>query len=305
MRAEVLAALAERPLPRLPCKHFYDAEGSRLFEAITGLPEYYLTRTEDRILKAVVPSVVRALRPRELFELGSGTGAKVRQVLDAMQRAGLLERCVLLDISADTLAASAEALSATYPGLAVTALVGDFTSDLAHVPRGRDRLGLFLGSTIGNLTPAQWPAFLRGLRGTLNPGEAFLVGFDLRKDPAVLHAAYNDAQGVTAAFNRNILRAVNARLGTDFDPSGYEHVAFYDAAAGWIEMRLRARSAQCVALPGGGVLALAAGDEIQTEISCKTTRPEVEHALVGTGLTLERWFTDAEAWFALALLRAA
>lgn len=302
MAAEVRAALADRPLPRLPCKYFYDAEGSRLFDAITRLPEYYLTRVEDKILRAVVPSLVRSLRPHELFELGSGTGTKIRQFLDAMAATGTLERCVLLDISATTLEASARDLTSAYPGLEVTGLVGDFTRDLAAVPRGRERLGLFLGSTIGNLAPAAWPAFFRALRTALNPGESFLVGFDLLKDAQALHAAYNDAQGVTAAFNRNILRVVNARLGTDFDVEAFEHVAFFDAEHGWIEMRLRALRPMSVRVPGASTLELAAGAEIQTEISCKTSRPAVERALEGSGLALARWFTDAEGWFALALL---
>lgn len=303
MAAEVRAALLERPLPRIPCKYFYDERGSALFEAITRLPEYYVTRTEDRILKAVVPSVVKALRPRELFEIGSGTGTKIRLFLDAMARAGLLERCVLLDISAETLAASAARLTADYGGLQVVGYVGDFTTDLPRVPPAARRLGLFLGSTLGNLRPAEWPAFFRALAGTLDPGDAFLVGIDLVKDPAVLHAAYNDAQGVTAEFNRNVLRVLDARLGADFDPDDFEHVAFWDAAQGWIEMRLRARRALRVRVPGADVvLDLPEGGEIQTEVSCKTTRAAFEGALPGTGLALQRWFTDAEGWFALALL---
>ncbi len=301
---EVRAALAQRPLPRLPCACFYDEAGSRLFDRITRLPEYYLTRTEDRILEAVVPGVVRSLRPRELFELGSGTGAKIRRWLDAMARLGTLERCRLLDVSEETLSASAEALRRDYPGLDVVGYVGDFTTDLARVPRGEGRLGLFLGSTIGNLPPERWPAFFASLAHALHPGEAFLVGFDLLKEAATLHAAYNDAEGVTAEFNRNILRVVNERLGSDFDPEAYEHVAFFDPQRSWVEMRLRARSAQTVRLPGAPPLTLAAGAEIQTEISCKTTRPAVEAALAGSGLVLERWFTDAEGWFAVALLRA-
>jgi L-histidine Nalpha-methyltransferase len=305
MAAEVRAALSERPLPRIPCKYFYDERGSALFDEITRLPEYYLTRTEDRILKAVVPSVVKALKPRELFEVGSGTGTKIRLFLDAMSKAGVLERCVLLDISAETLQASAEALTRGYPGLEVTGLVGDFTQDLARVPRGRERLGLFLGSTIGNLTPDEWPEFLAGLGQTLVPGEAFLVGLDLVKDPAVLHAAYNDAAGVTAAFNKNVLLVLNDRLGADFDPDAFEHVAFFDRERSWIEMRLRARRAMRVRVPGADVtLDLPAGGEIHTEVSCKTTRPAFEAVLGRTGLVLERWFTDAEGWFAVALLRA-
>jgi L-histidine N-alpha-methyltransferase len=212
---------------------------------------------------------------------------------------------VLLDISAETLQASAEALTRAYPGLEVTGLVGDFTQDLARVPRGRERLGLFLGSTIGNLTPDEWPEFLTGLGQTLAPGEAFLVGLDLVKDPAVLHAAYNDARGVTAEFNKNVLLVLNDRLGADFDPDDFEHVAFFDRERSWIEMRLRARRAVRVRVPGADVtLDLPPGGEIHTEVSCKTTRPAFEATLAQTGLALERWFTDAEGWFALALLRA-
>lgn len=305
MAAQVRAALLEQPLRRIPCKYFYDERGSALFDQITRLPEYYLTRVEDRILSAVVPSLIASLKPRELFELGSGTGAKVGRFLDAMARAGLLERLTLLDISAATLAGSARTLTASHPGLEVTALVGDFTTDLGLVPRGRERLGLFLGSTVGNLRPEDLPQFWRDVRATLHPGEAFLVGFDLVKDPALLHAAYNDSAGVTAEFNRNVLRVLDARLGADFDPQQFEHVAFYDAERSWIEMRLRSRRAQRVRIPGADlVLDLAAGEEIQTEISAKTTRPAVQARLAGTGLTLERWLADAEAWFALGLVRA-
>jgi len=183
--------------------------------------------------------------------------------------------------------------------------VGDFTRDLERVPHGTGRLGLFLGSTIGNIEHESLPAFLRGLRATLTPGEAFLVGFDLVKDAAVLHAAYNDAQGVTAEFNRNILRVLNARLGADFVPESFEHVAFFDRQRSWIEMRLRSTRAQHVRVPGAGLdFTLAAGEELHTEISCKHTRPGVEAVLGGTGLALERWLTDADGWFALGLLRA-
>jgi len=305
MAAEVRAGLSAQPLRRIPCKYFYDERGSELFDAITRLPEYYLTRTEDKILSAVVPSLIAALQPRELFELGSGMGTKIRRFLDAMTRAKLLERCVLLDISAETLASSARALGEAYPGLAVTGLVGDFTRDLERVPRGRGRLGLFLGSTIGNIEHDDLPDFLRGLRATLAPGEAFLVGFDLLKDPALLHAAYNDARGVTADFNRNILRVLNARLGADFVPEAFEHVARFDPELSWIEMRLRSTRAQRVSVPGAGLaFELAAGEEIHTEVSCKHTRAGVEAVLAGTGLVLERWLTDADGWFALGLLRA-
>jgi L-histidine N-alpha-methyltransferase len=303
MAAQVRAGLTAAPMKRIPCACFYDEVGSELFDRITRLPEYYLTRTEDRILSAVVPSLVAALKPHELFEVGSGTGTKIRRFLDAMARAKTLERCTLIDVSAATLEASARSLARDYEGLAVTGLVGDFTRDLARVPPGRRRLGLFLGSTIGNLPHAEQPAFLRALAGTLAPGESFLVGYDLAKDPAVLHAAYNDAEGVTAAFNLNVLRVLNARLGAGFDPAAFEHVAFYDPERSWIEMRLRSKRPQHVRVPGAGLeVDLAAGEEIQTEVSCKHTRAGVEASLAGTGLVLERWLTDADGWFALAQL---
>ncbi|MFM8980414.1 MAG: L-histidine N(alpha)-methyltransferase [Planctomycetia bacterium] len=302
--AEVRAGLASSPR-WLPSSLFYDARGSALFERITHLPEYYLTRTEDRILSAVVPSLVAARKPHELLELGSGSGLKIRRFLDAMARGGTLERCVLLDVSEPALRASGEALGAAYPGLSVSALVGDFLHDLARVPPGEARLGLFLGSTIGNIPHAQQPALLRALRATLQPGQAFLVGYDLVKDERMLHAAYNDAEGVTAEFNRNILRVLGQRLGARIDPGAFEHEASWDPAAGWVEMRLRALSAQRIALPGAGVeLVLEAGECVRTEVSCKHDRAGVERSLAGTGLALARWLTDADGWFALAELRA-
>lgn len=290
---------------RLPSSLFYDARGSALFERITRLPEYYLTRTEDRILSAVVPSLVAARKPHELLELGSGSGLKIRRFLDAMQRAGTLRRCVLLDVSEPALQASAVALASAYPGLEVTALVGDFLHDLPRVQPGDARLGLFLGSTIGNIPHAQQPALLRALRATLAPGQAFLVGYDLVKDERMLHAAYNDAEGVTAEFNRNILRVLDARLGATFDPQAFAHEAAWDPQQGWVEMRLRAQRAMRVAIPGLGVeLALEAGEALRTEVSCKHSREGVERSLACTGLALARWLTDADGWFALAELRA-
>lgn len=302
--AEVREGLAASPR-RLPSSLFYDERGCALFERITRLPEYYLTRTEDRILSAVVPSLVAARKPRELLELGSGSGLKIRRFLDAMARAGTLERCVLLDVSEPALHASGEALSAAYPGLQVTAMVGDFLHDLAGVAPSEGRLGLFLGSTIGNIPHARQPALLRALRGTLAPGQAFLVGYDLVKDERMLHAAYNDAEGVTAEFNLNILRVLNERLGASVDLADVQHEAAWDAPSGWVEMRLRARRDIHLRVPGAGVdVRLQAGEALRTEVSCKHTRDGVERSLAGTGLALARWLTDADGWFALAELRA-
>jgi L-histidine N-alpha-methyltransferase len=305
MAAEVRAGLSAQPLPWLPSKYFYDDRGSALFEQITRLPEYYPTRTEEGILERVAGEIVAATRPVELCELGSGVGRKVRILLDAGRALGTLSRCLLLDINATVLAESVGSLEGDYPGLRVRGVVGDFQSDLAVLGPGGGRLALFLAGTIGNLHPdREVPTFLHTVARQLAPGDAFLVGLDLVKDVSRLEAAYNDAAGVTAEFNRNILRVVNAALDADFDPEAYDHVAFYDRDRAWIEMRLRARCDQRVRVPGAGLtLALRRGQEIRTELSCKYTRPSFEARVAGTGLRLESWMSDPESLFALALLR--
>jgi L-histidine N-alpha-methyltransferase len=303
MAEEIREGLTCRPR-RLPCKYLYDDRGSRLFEEITALPEYYQTRTEERLLGAIAGDVVGRVRPVELVELGSGAGRKIRLLLSAMARAGRLERCVLLDINARFLSDSTRALAADFPGLSVRGLVADFLDDLALLGPGGGRLAVFFASTIGNLDPAEVPPFLARMADHLAPGDAFLVGLDLVKDVARLEAAYNDAAGVTAEFNRNILRVLNARLGADFDPEAFEHVAFYDRANAWIEMRLRSARLQRVWIPAARLdLIFEAGEEIRTEISSKYTRASFEALLSGTGLALDRWYTDPEDLFALALLK--
>lgn len=303
MAAEIRAGLLADP-PEIPCKYFYDDAGSRLFEEITQLPEYYQTRTEERILEDRAEEVVPRFQPRELVEIGSGTSRKTRILLDAMARAGTLTSCVLFDINERALQESIRALSADYAGLEVRGVSGDFATDLAAIGRpSRRRLAVFLGGTIGNLTPADVPAFLARLAGILAPGDGFLLGVDLVKDPARLHAAYNDAAGVTARFNLNILNAVNEALDGDFDPTAFEHVAFYDRDNAWIEMRLRAVRPTRVRVRGAGVdRRFEAGDEIRTEISCKYTRSSLTALLPGTGLRLVDWLADAEDLFALAVL---
>jgi L-histidine N-alpha-methyltransferase len=304
MADEVRAGLEARPLPFLPSKYFYDERGDALFDEITRLPEYYLTRTEEALLPAVARETVERVRPRNLVELGSGVGGKVRVLLDAMEEAGTLESCTLLDISESAIANSLSQLRSERPRLKASGVVGDVLTDLRAVGPGESRLIAFLGSTIGNIHPQDVPAFFRSAATILAPGDAVLVGLDLVKDRTRLEAAFNDARGVTAEFNRNILRVMNARLGADFDPAAFDHVAFYDTDHAWIEIRLRARRALDVRVPGAAAaLSLPAGGEIRTEISCKYTRAALEAALGGTGLMLDEWRTDPDSLFALALLR--
>jgi L-histidine N-alpha-methyltransferase len=303
MAAEVRAALAGTP-PSLPSKYFYDDRGSGLFQEITRLPEYYQTRTEESILEAVADEIAARVGARELVELGSGSGRKIRLLLDAMARTKRLESCVLFDINERDLDQSVRALGRDYPQARVRGVVGDFTRGFDGVGPAAGRIVAFFGGTIGNLYPVEVPPFLRRVAGLLDEGDAFLLGVDLVKDKRVLEAAYNDAAGVTARFNRNILQVMNDRLGADFQPDSFDHVAFYDERNAWIEMRLRARRPQHVRIPEAGLdLRFAAGDEIRTEISCKYTRESVEERRGGTGLRMDRWFTDEDDRFALALLR--
>jgi L-histidine N-alpha-methyltransferase len=304
MIREVREGLSRRPLPELPCKYFYDERGSRLFDAITELPEYYPTRTETRILKAHAAEIVEAVRPLELAELGSGAGRKIRFFLDAMQALSRLESVLLLEINEPYLRESVSRLQADYPQARVRGVTGDFVSDLSVLGPGGERLLLFLAGTIGNLHPDALAAFFESAAAVLAPGDGFLVGVDLVKDPARLHAAYNDGLGVTAEFNRNILRVLNHRLGAGFDPADFDHHAFWDAEQQWIEMRLRARRRVAVRIPAAAMtLRLEAGEEIRTELSCKYTQESFTARLGETGLVLERWITDAECLFASALLR--
>jgi L-histidine N-alpha-methyltransferase len=302
MAAEVRESLAGDP-PSLPSKYFYDDRGSRLFQEITRLPEYYQTRTEEGILETIASEVVARVGARELVEIGSGSGRKIRLLLDAMARAGRLESCVLFDINERDLEQSVRALGRDYPHSRVRGVTGDFTKGLDGIGPGGGRMVALFGGTIGNLHPRDVPPFLTGVAGLLEDGDGFLLGVDLVKDKRALEAAYNDAAGVTARFNRNILQVLNDRLGADFDLSAFDHVAFYDETNAWIEMRLRARWPQRVRIPGAGLdLRLPAGAEIRTEISCKYSRASLGQRLPGTGLELGQWYTDDEERFGLALL---
>ena len=305
MADEVRAGLtAARPW--LPCKYFYDDRGSALFERITRLPEYYQTRTEEAILERIARDVIDRVKPVELVELGSGAGRKIGLLLEAMARAGRAGRLVLFDINALFVDESARRIAARFPEAEITGVTGDFTRDLAALGPGGGRLAVFLAGTIGNLHPDDVPSFLARVAQQLEPGDGLLVGVDLVKDALRLEAAYNDAEGVTAEFNRNVLRHCNAMLGADFDAEAWEHVAFFDPERRWIEMRLRASRDCRVRIPAADLdLVFAQGDEISTEISCKYTCATFAERVQGTGLEMEQWYVDDDHLFALALLRRA
>ncbi|MGI8758875.1 MAG: L-histidine N(alpha)-methyltransferase [Acidimicrobiales bacterium] len=287
----------------LPPKWFYDERGSTLFDAITGLPEYYPTRREVEILERRAGEVASACPAGTLVELGSGTSAKTRLLLDALAAEGSLRRVVPFDVSQATLRQAAGTLAAAYPGVEVHAVVGDFERHLHLLPPGGGRrLVAFLGGTIGNLDPRQRAVLLRTVADGLHPGDALLLGTDLVKAPARLVAAYDDAAGVTAAFNTNVLRVLNHELGADFDPARFAHVALWDPDQKWIEMRLRSLVDQTVSLPEIDLsVHFAEGEEIRTEISAKFHRHGVEVELEAAGLHLARWWTDAAGDFAVSL----
>ena len=301
LRADVAAGLAALP-KELPPKWFYDEEGSRLFEEITRLPEYYPTRRERTILAEQAEAVALLTGADTLVELGSGTSEKTRLLLAALGGAGTLRRFVPFDVSEATLRSAAAAVAAEYPGVEVHAVVGDFEHHLATIPGGGRRLVAFLGGTIGNLEPKLRADFLAALSGGMEPGDALLLGTDLVKDERRLLAAYDDARGVTAAFNRNVLHVVNKELHADFAPDRFAHVVRYDSDAEWVEMWLRADGDEVVRVADVGLTArFAPGEAMRTEISAKFRRPVVEDELAAAGLVLARWWTDADGDFALSL----
>jgi len=323
MERDIRLGLTSEP-KELPPKYFYDERGSQLFEQITDLPEYYPTRTERAILAECADEIVAAAgRPRTLVELGSGSAAKTRHLLNAMRDAECLTTYVPVDISAEITHETAEALVAEYPGLAVRCLVCDFEHDLERIradygaagpvpsdgdrtggpgPGGGGRLIAFLGGTIGNLYPDDRRDFLARIAALLEPGDRLLLGTDLVKDRARLEAAYDDSAGVTAEFNKNVLTVLNRELGADFAPAAFDHVARYDAAEARMDIRLRSLADQTVHLSGLDLsVGFAAGEEMRTEISTKFTRSSLEDAYRDAGLTLAGWFTDPAGDYALSL----
>ncbi len=294
-----------RPFKELPPKHFYDARGAELFDRICELPEYYPTRAERAILEQQADVLAELTGAVELVELGSGTAAKTRVLLDALQAAGTLERYIPVDVTESMVRDCAEALTNEYPGLRVHGVIGDFERHLDCVPpAGGTRIVAFLGGTIGNFPPGSRRRVLRQIARLLGPSDHLLMGTDLVKDPSVLEAAYDDSQGVTAEFNRNVLCVLNRELQADFDPEDFEHVALFDEQNEWIEMRLRARREHTTLVRDLDLpVHFDAGEELRTEISAKFTRERLEGDLHASGLELARWLTDPDGLFALSLSR--
>jgi L-histidine Nalpha-methyltransferase len=303
LRADARRGLTTTPKD-LPPKWFYDDRGSQLFDEITRLEEYYPTRRERSILEARADDIAAATGADTLVELGSGTSEKTRLLLDAFARADLLRRFVPFDVSEQTLRDAAAAISGEHPGIEVHAVVGDFEHHLDRLPGGGRRLVAFLGGTIGNLPPVLRGEFLASIAAGLAPGDSFLLGTDLVKDADRLVRAYDDAAGVTAAFNRNVLSVINRELGADFDVESFEHVARWNADDEWIEMWLRSPVAQTVKVPELDLIVeFAAGEEMRTEISAKFRRDKVRAELAAAGLDLVEWWTDPEGDFAVSLAR--
>ena len=294
-----------RPFKELPPKHLYDAIGADLFDRICEQPEYYPTRTERSILLDRAAEIVALTGASELVELGSGTAAKTRILLQAMGDAGTLRRYVPIDVTEGMVRDVARQLTEEHPELTVHGIVGDFERHLHHLPRpDGPRIIAFLGGTLGNFTPGSRRRFLRALAKLLRPQDHLLLGTDIVKDPAIIEAAYNDAAGVTAAFNRNVLRVVNRELDGDFDPEAFEHVAFFDREREWIEMRLRASRKLSVHVGALDLdLDFAPREEIRTEISAKFTPERLRSEFAAAGLELVELLTDPDGMFAVSLSR--
>lgn len=302
MLDEVVHGLSQ-PQKQLSPKYFYDRRGSELFEEITRQPEYYPTRTERALLATHIRDWLTSWRPQSLVELGAGAADKTTTILDAMHEAVDTPIYVPIDISGEFLDRVAAELRSAYPAAEVRPIVADMTRGF-HVPDDLSRPVLFalLGGTIGNFPRDEGVAQLRRIRTEMDGEDRFLMGCDLQKDPAVLEAAYNDAAGVTAAFNLNVLNVLNRELGSDFDPGDFRHHAFYNEEDGQIEMHLVARSRTTVTIPDAGRFEFEPGETLHTEVSCKYTRASVSRMLSDAGLELDRW-AEADPGFALALAR--
>lgn len=301
---DLVAGLTARP-KCIPCKYFYDAQGSRLFEAICRLPEYYPTRTEMALLKEVAPGLAGTLNHKDLVELGSGADRKIGILLEAASpdtRSTL--RYIPVDISDSAVLNSSLNLKTRFPELAVRGIVADFTSRLETLPTGRPTLFLFLGSTIGNFDEVESVLFLRNMAAAMKPEDTLLIGFDMVKPITIIEAAYNDAQGVTAEFNKNILKVINQELQTFFDPSCFDHLAFFNEKYSRIEMHLKANQDVTVRIDSlNTTLEIMEGETFHTENSRKFTKKSIEQMAGLAGLTIQDWHQDADQWFSLVSMR--
>ncbi len=300
---DVRGGLLARP-KTLPSRWFYDRRGSELFDAITELPEYYLTRTETEILRRHADQIAAITQPQVLVELGAGTSTKTRLLIAAARRCGPLRVFVPLDFDEGVIRQSAATLASDFPGLSVQGIAGDFMHDLDALAQSGRKLVLFLGSTIGNLDDEQRRTFLAKLGRSIRPGDGVLIGFDLVKDPRELVAAYDDSQGVTAEFNLNLLRRLNRELGANFDLDRFRHLAVWNAERSRMESYLQSLDEQGVVLPAAGLwINFEDGERLRTEISVKFTRAAVDRSFREAGLRLQKWITDDRGRFALALGR--
>jgi L-histidine Nalpha-methyltransferase len=298
---DVRAGLQSVP-KSLPPKWFYDSVGSDLFDQITRLPEYYPTRAEAEILRSRAAEIASVTGADTLVELGSGTSEKTRMLLDALHQDGALRRFVPFDVDASMLSTAGNAIQREYPGVEIAAVCGDFEEHLVKIPGGGRRLFAFLGSTIGNLAPGPRAEFLAALAAVLQPGDSLLLGTDLVKDAGRLVQAYDDAAGVTAQFNRNVLAVINRELNADFDVDAFRHVATWNAIEERMEMWLRAERAQRVRIAALNLTVdFDAGEQLLTEVSCKFRADAVAGELAQAGLRLTRWWTDAAGDFGLSL----
>ena len=289
---------------QLSPKYFYDERGSELFEEITQLPEYYLTRAERSLLEQRISEIIAAVRPCSLVELGAGSATKTRLILDEMRSSGCAECYVPIDVSKDFLEATALQLEADYPDIRITPVVSDITEPFTLPPLASPTLVAFLGSTIGNFPREPAIRLLSHVARAMGPSDRFLLGADLRKDPEIINRAYNDSKGVTAAFNLNVLERLNRELGADFPVSDYDHRAFYSSEHHRVEMHLIAQRAHKVVIPEIGEIQLREGESIRTELSYKYDRATLESILKAAGLVMEKWMPAEDGSFALALARA-
>jgi len=291
----------------IPSKYFYDAYGSQLFEEICGLPEYYQTRTELSILKRFAADIMGDCSEVDIVELGSGSNLKIRTLLDACFRSrGTEVRYVPVDVSESAVVESAAELLDSYPDLRISGIVADFTRHIEKIPVGRERLLVFFGSTIGNFLREERVCLLNNIAGLMGPDDRFLLGIDMIKPAAVLERAYNDSKGVTAEFNRNILNVLNRELQADFDPSHFDHVAFYNADEEQIEMHLRANRGIVAQIEGLGLqISMKKGETIRTEVCGKFSRESARAMAEEAGMKIDRWFADPKGWFSLVELTPA
>lgn len=305
LRKDVFAGLTATP-KFLPPKWFYDDRGSHLFEQITELPEYYPTRAEREILERYAPDMAAASPSETLIELGSGSSSKTPILISALREEGHLQRYVAVDVSDAALLGAGDHLSETFPDLELSPVAADFEHQLHVLPREGHRMVAFLGGTIGNLDPEQRTGFLENIHGLLGPGGgSLLVGTDLVKPEEVLVPAYDDSAGVTADFNKNVLRVLNRELGADFDVDEFDHVALWRPDTSWIEMRLRARKPMLVTLPGIDLqVPFAEGEELRTEISMKFSRDGIAVELEAAGFRLVGQWTDSQDRYAVTVAEA-